>query len=269
MLSRMRQIWLLVLLIAATPLQSMPISQAAPWDSDWDESRQWPWPMATSYPNDDFVDNGSPLPKTSAVGEMASEYEDSNFPTLNRRWRIWQRQNLKKLQLEQMYQSPASTRVKLKRTPIQWPPQNLENVPEPGQPRYAYAYVWPSQLRTLKRKQLDPKRLRYRPSISAGVMTNLGDFFNRLEENVRFAEQSQLNEADSQLLEGSHPHQQDPDPTAQQAEEPESPNSKLLQAVRMAYRPSQKIRSLVSRNPKGYRGSQFIDPSYMWLGLGK
>lgn len=106
-------------------------------------------------------------------------------------------------------------------------------------------------------------------------MTNLGDFFNQLEANVRFAEQSQLGESETRLLEGKHPHPlvlqvlptKAPIDAAQQ-EEQDLKTSKLLHALR-SYRPSQKIRSLVSRNPQGYRGSQFIDPSYMWLGLGK
>lgn len=126
-------------------------------------------------------------------------------------------------------------------------------------------------------------------------MTNLGEFFNQLKANVHFAEQSQqLGEAETQLLEGLHPHQLEQpvreDEDAAEREEqgleqssssdaaenavdiyPSSTSrksSKLLQSAR-SYRPSQKIRSLVSRNPNGYRGSQFIDPSYMWLGLGK
>lgn len=125
-------------------------------------------------------------------------------------------------------------------------------------------------------------------------MTNLGEFFNQLKANVHFAEQSQqLGEAETQLLEGVHPHQLEvpagEDDEIAEADEqglekgssdatqsavdgyPGSTSrksSKLLQSAR-SYRPSQKIRSLVSRNPNGYRGSQFIDPSYMWLGLGK
>lgn len=130
-------------------------------------------------------------------------------------------------------------------------------------------------------------------------MTNLGEFFNQLKANVHFAEQSQqLGEAETQLLEGVHPHQLEvpvtADDEAMETEEgqhqqaldksrsdatendidgypssgPQRKASKLLQSAR-SYRPSQKIRSLVSRNPNGYRGSQFIDPSYMWLGLGK
>lgn len=118
-------------------------------------------------------------------------------------------------------------------------------------------------------------------------MTNLGEFFNQLKANVHFAEQSQqLGEAETQLLEGVHPHQLEvPASETEEGEDqqaleksrsvatenelgPKRKASKLLQSAR-GYRPSQKIRSLVSRNPNGYRGSQFIDPSYMWLGLGK
>lgn len=111
-------------------------------------------------------------------------------------------------------------------------------------------------------------------------MTNLGDFFKQLKANVHYAEQSQhqLGEEESQLLEGVHPHQQmiiddndnDNDAVALDGADYDSgqPSDRKGSKLR-SYRPSQKIRSLVSRNPNGYRGSQFIDPSYMWLGLGK
>jgi len=106
-------------------------------------------------------------------------------------------------------------------------------------------------------------------------MTNLGDFFKQLEANVHFAEHSQqLGEGESRLLEGRHPYALEKssdiadDSDYDSGQPPDRNPSKFLQSVR-SYQPSQKIRSLVSRNPNGYRGSQFIDPSYMWLGLGK
>ncbi|XP_039957653.1 uncharacterized protein LOC120772877 [Bactrocera tryoni] len=94
------------------------------------------------------------------------------------------------------------------------------------------------------------------PSISAGAMTHLGNFFTDLSKNVRHNEKAQpLNHEEAKLLEGHHPFRHEA-------------NADLLHAIR-TYRPSQKIRSLVAMNPRGYHGAQFIDPNYMWVGLGK
>ncbi|XP_050324919.1 uncharacterized protein LOC126756121 [Bactrocera neohumeralis] len=94
------------------------------------------------------------------------------------------------------------------------------------------------------------------PSISAGAMTHLGNFFTDLSKNVRHNEKAQpLNHEEANLLEGHHPFRHEA-------------NADLLHAIR-TYRPSQKIRSLVAMNPRGYHGAQFIDPNYMWVGLGK
>ncbi|XP_034652631.1 uncharacterized protein LOC117891324 isoform X1 [Drosophila subobscura] len=299
-----RWVLLLFLLSAAAPMRSAPLSRAegktVPWDllpeererlpeEDW----EWVQPEATTadpfrFPYLDFVDNGSPSPKRKAA-EMANELGDSTmadyfppFPELmSREWRQRQENYIKQLLVLQKWQSPPRPRAKPKRSPIHWPfdgpTGSQENVEQPpaGEPRYPYAYFWPNGQRPGKRKnQLQMQSLRYMPSISAGAMTNLGNFFNHLEENVRFAEQSQLGESEARLLEGRHPHplQMKAPLNATddrvQKQEQDQKTSKLLHAIR-TYRPSQKIRSLVSRNPQGYRGSQLIDPSYMWLGLGK
>ncbi|XP_022226094.2 uncharacterized protein LOC111076567 isoform X3 [Drosophila obscura] len=298
-----RWVLMLLLLSAAAPMRSAPLIRAegetVPWDllpesrellpdSDW----EWVQPEATTsypfqFPYLDIVDNGSPLPKTKAA-EMANELGDATmadyfppFPELlSREWRQRQENYIKKLLVLQKWQSPPRARAKPKRSPIQWPfdtgSQEDAQQPPSGEPRYPYAYFWPNGQRPGKRKNLlQTQSLRYMPSISA-AMTNLGNFFNHLEKNVRFAEQSQLGESEVRLLQGRHPHPlqmktplngTDADPVQQQQEQDQK-TSKLLQAIR-TYRPSQKIRSLVSRNPQGYRGSQLIDPSYMWLGLGK
>uniref|UniRef100_A0A034W6T7 Neuropeptide-like 1 n=1 Tax=Bactrocera dorsalis TaxID=27457 RepID=A0A034W6T7_BACDO len=103
------------------------------------------------------------------------------------------------------------------------------------------------------------------PSISAGAMTHLGNFFTDLSKNVRYNEKSQpLNHEEAKLLEGHHPLRQLHERMVGEHEA----NAELLHAIR-TYRPSQKIRSLVAMNPRGYHGAQFIDPNYMWVGLGK
>ncbi|XP_054738865.1 uncharacterized protein LOC129244961 [Anastrepha obliqua] len=103
------------------------------------------------------------------------------------------------------------------------------------------------------------------PSISAGAMTHLGNFFTDLSKNVHYNEKSQpLGHEDAKLLEGQHPLRQLHEKIAGEHEA----NAEFLHAIR-TYRPSQKIRSLVAMNPRGYHGAQFIDPNYMWVGLGK
>ncbi|XP_016940529.3 uncharacterized protein [Drosophila suzukii] len=243
------------------------------WQRDWELNPDWDFngngdrdsvPAPTSRAFDDLypVDSGNPLPKSKGA-EMDKQFGDYFSPYPEWFGRQWQLQHLKQLQVQHKWQSPPAAEVKAKRAPPKWPPDDEEQPPPFD---YVYNLPW-------KRKDL-PESLRYLPSISA-AMTNLGGFFNQLEANLRFAEQSQLGESETRLLEGKHPHPlhlppMPPDATDDPAQQQEHDRktSKLLQALR-SYRPSQKIRSLVSRNPQGYRGSQFIDPSYMWLGLGK
>ncbi|XP_017040792.1 uncharacterized protein LOC108087774 [Drosophila ficusphila] len=280
----MRRRILLMVLLFTVPLRNAPFGGATSttttgrdrqippeWQRDWELDPEWdfngyvdsrnPFPPTTTTSRS-F--DGNPLPKSSGE-EMDNRYGDNYFPPYPELFgRQWHLQHLKQLQVQHKWQSPTGTQVKAKRTPPKWPPDVEEQLPGLN---YAYFLPW-------KRNQ-QPDNLRYMPSISAGAMTNLGGFFNQLEANLRFAEQSQLGESETRMLEGNHPHPlhlppmppDAADDPAQQQEQ-DRKTSKLLHALR-SYRPSQKIRSLVSRNPQGYRGSQFIDPSYMWLGLGK
>ncbi|XP_058981158.1 uncharacterized protein LOC131803683 [Musca domestica] len=107
------------------------------------------------------------------------------------------------------------------------------------------------------------------PAISGGSMVNLGKFFRDLSKNLQFSEKYQWSSEEQKLLEGDptfgdlHHHLHDPEGNTDQAAE-------WIKAIRF-YRPSQKIRSLVEMNPHGQwaHGSNFIDPNYMWIGLGK
>lgn len=100
-------------------------------------------------------------------------------------------------------------------------------------------------------------------------MVNLGKFFRDLSKNVQFSEKYQWSSEEQKLLEGDptfgnlHHHLSDPEANSDRAGE-------WIKAIRF-YRPSQKIRSLVEMNPHGQwaHGSNFIDPNYMWMGLGK
>ena len=96
-------------------------------------------------------------------------------------------------------------------------------------------------------------------------MTNLGDFFTDLTKNIHNAETDRkVPQEQHNLLHGDHPLK------FLQLNDEKSHNqaAKFLQELR-SYTPSQKIMTLTSINPYGYgRGSQFIDPNYMWVGLG-
>uniref|UniRef100_A0A1A9UQ11 Uncharacterized protein n=1 Tax=Glossina austeni TaxID=7395 RepID=A0A1A9UQ11_GLOAU len=125
------------------------------------------------------------------------------------------------------------------------------------------------------------KRMKYQekqqqtflPSISGGVMTNLGKFFRDLSKNVHYSEQYRWNENEQKLLEGHRAiasfQNHLPDALPEHKNQT-ALNTELIQAIRF-YRPSQKIRSLVTMNPHGQwsHDSKFIDPNYMWVGLGK
>lgn len=101
-------------------------------------------------------------------------------------------------------------------------------------------------------------------------MTNLGKFFRDLSKNVHFSEQYQWSAEQQKLLEGDpnfsniQYHLEKPNAATDQQ------TAEWIKAIRF-YRPSQKIRSLVAMNPHGQwaHSSQFIDPNYMWVGLGK
>ncbi|XP_013108780.2 uncharacterized protein LOC106088039 [Stomoxys calcitrans] len=109
----------------------------------------------------------------------------------------------------------------------------------------------------------------YLPAISAGSMVNLGKFFRDLSKNVQFSEKYQWSADDQKLLEGD-PHFGNLQHHFSEPEVTTDRTGEWIKAIRF-YRPSQKIRSLVEMNPHGQwaHGSNFIDPNYMWMGLGK
>ena len=80
-------------------------------------------------------------------------------------------------------------------------------------------------------------------------------------------EKSRLSNSEEVLLDGDHPIQMLKEELNSDGTRPTG-TAAFLHAIRN-YRPSQRIRSLVALNPEGYHGSQFLDPNYMWLGLGK
>lgn len=120
-------------------------------------------------------------------------------------------------------------------------------------------------------------------------MNNLGDFFHNLKNNVDVLEKGELSENVEQLLEGDHimstlrkqlllsssnANNSNYDDDNYNNNNNNNTNIKpagtaaFLHAIR-TYRPSSRIRALVSMQPDGYHGSNFLDPNYMWLGLGK
>ncbi|XP_073847665.1 uncharacterized protein [Musca autumnalis] len=123
--------------------------------------------------------------------------------------------------------------------------------------------------RTRDKKPKQNPTTPFLPAISGGSMVNLGKFFRDLSKNVQFSEKYHWSSEEQKLLEGDptfgnlHHHLHDPEANTDQAAE-------WIKAIRF-YRPSQKIRSLVEMNPHGQwaHGSNFIDPNYMWIGLGK
>ncbi|XP_055916140.1 probable serine/threonine-protein kinase DDB_G0276461 [Eupeodes corollae] len=122
-------------------------------------------------------------------------------------------------------------------------------------------------LAAFKRQKFKSHQTQFIPSISGGAMTNLGDFFRNLKNNIEFMEKSRLSNSEEVLLEGDHPLQLFREELNSDGTKPTG-TAAFLHAIRN-YRPSQRIRSLVALNPEGYHGSQFLDPNYMWLGLGK
>ncbi|XP_036331623.1 uncharacterized protein LOC118743185 [Rhagoletis pomonella] len=168
---------------------------------------------------------------------------------------------------------PASERFNTEQ-----PPRSKRIFYAPRTRRLDYAYIPYTAYQHDREQELaEAKKLAFKrnktgngersflPSISAGAMTHLGNFFTDLSKNVRYNEKSQsLGHEEAKLLEGQHPLRQLHEKIAGEHEA----NAEFLHAIR-TYRPSQKIRSLVAMNPRGYHGAQFIDPNYMWVGLGK
>lgn len=100
---------------------------------------------------------------------------------------------------------------------------------------------------------------------------NLRDFFDGLKGNVNMLQSKAVSPQEfralssslsapvesfrsvSQYVEDSHIR-----PTA---------NAAYLHAMRM-YRPSHRVRALVTHHPEPYRGANNYNPSYLWTGLG-
>uniref|UniRef100_A0A182TGE7 Uncharacterized protein n=1 Tax=Anopheles melas TaxID=34690 RepID=A0A182TGE7_9DIPT len=131
----------------------------------------------------------------------------------------------------------------------------------------------------------------FMPSISVGALTNLGDFFQNLKHNLESLESKNLNNDQVKLLEGQNMISNLRKGTTTRPwvlQAPMTPSflkgssipefvedypkpagsAAFLHAIRN-YRPSHRIRALVSTVPELYRGTNFHDPVYMLAGLGK
>ncbi|ETN65751.1 hypothetical protein AND_002477 [Anopheles darlingi] len=105
------------------------------------------------------------------------------------------------------------------------------------------------------------------PSISVGALTNLGDFFQNLKHNLESLESKNLNTEQVKLLEGQNMISSMRKEIAEDYPKPGG-SAAFLHAIRN-YRPSHRIRALVSTVPELYRGTNYHDPVYMLAGLGK
>uniref|UniRef100_A0AAG5D566 Uncharacterized protein n=1 Tax=Anopheles atroparvus TaxID=41427 RepID=A0AAG5D566_ANOAO len=109
------------------------------------------------------------------------------------------------------------------------------------------------------------------PSISVGefygALTNLGDFFQNLKHNLESLESKHLNTEQVKLLEGQNMISNLRKEIAVDYPKPGG-SAAFLHAFRN-YRPSHRIRALVSTVPELYRGTNYHDPVYMLAGLGK
>uniref|UniRef100_A0A182PV44 Uncharacterized protein n=1 Tax=Anopheles epiroticus TaxID=199890 RepID=A0A182PV44_9DIPT len=107
----------------------------------------------------------------------------------------------------------------------------------------------------------------FMPSISVGALTNLGDFFQNLKHNLESLEAKNLNNDQVKLLEGQNMISNLRKEFVADYPKPAG-SAAFLHAIRN-YRPSHRIRALVSTVPELYRGTNFHDPVYMLAGLGK
>lgn len=114
------------------------------------------------------------------------------------------------------------------------------------------------------------------PFSIVGAMTNLGDFFDNLKNNIDFLEKGELTDEQIQLLDGQHPLTSLKKELSSTSGENDSSwhnngphgTAAFIHAIR-TYRPSHRIRNLISTVPEGYRGANSHDPNYKWIGLGK
>ncbi|XP_058065846.1 uncharacterized protein LOC131215473 [Anopheles bellator] len=111
----------------------------------------------------------------------------------------------------------------------------------------------------------------FMPSISVGefygALTNLGDFFQNLKQNLESLESKNLNHEQVKLLEGQNMISHLRKEFVEDYPKPAG-SAAFLHAIRN-YRPSHRIRALVSTVPELYRGTNYHDPVYMLAGLGK
>ncbi|XP_058459821.1 uncharacterized protein LOC131435693 isoform X2 [Malaya genurostris] len=108
---------------------------------------------------------------------------------------------------------------------------------------------------------------RFAPSISIGALTNLGDFFQHLKHNLESLESKNLSHDQVKLLEGQNMISNLRKELIEEYPKPAG-SAAFLHAIRN-YRPSNRIRALVSSVPDLYRGTNFHDPVYKLAGLGK
>ncbi|XP_058834350.1 uncharacterized protein LOC131691742 isoform X2 [Topomyia yanbarensis] len=108
---------------------------------------------------------------------------------------------------------------------------------------------------------------RFAPSISIGALTNLGDFFQHLKHNLESLESKNLSHDQVKLLEGQNMISNLRKEFIEDYPKPAG-SAAFLHAIRN-YRPSHRIRALVSSVPDLYRGTNFHDPVYKLAGLGK
>ncbi|KFB50293.1 Dper\GL11233-PA-like protein [Anopheles sinensis] len=101
----------------------------------------------------------------------------------------------------------------------------------------------------------------------AGALTNLGDFFQNLKHNLESLEAKHLNTEQVKLLEGQNMISNLRKEFVADYPKPAG-SAAFLHAIRN-YRPSHRIRALVSTVPELYRGTNYHDPVYMLAGLGK
>ncbi|XP_053686912.1 uncharacterized protein LOC128736455 [Sabethes cyaneus] len=111
----------------------------------------------------------------------------------------------------------------------------------------------------------------FAPSISIGefygALTNLGDFFQHLKHNLESLESKNLSHDQVRLLEGQNMITNLRKEFIEDYPKPAG-SAAFLHAIRN-YRPSHRIRALVSAVPDLYRGTNYHNPVYKYVGIGK
>ncbi|XP_021698398.1 uncharacterized protein LOC110676114 isoform X2 [Aedes aegypti] len=148
-----------------------------------------------------------------------------------------------------------------------YPSSTSDELSAPGQKRAA-------ALRTsmARRSHTFPyNKERFSPSISVGelygALTNLGDFFQHLRNNLESLESKNLSKDQVKLLEGENMISNLRKEFT--ADYPKPAGSAAFLHAYRNYRPSNGIRALVSSVPDLYRGTNYHDPVYKLAGLGK